>query len=280
MSSSDGDKQGKVNLFTDAALIPSVVMRRLAFALLLLAAAAPALAEEEIFQKAYSLEGISRVSVENVNGQIQAIAWEKPYLRVRAVKKARGGRAEELLRQTEIRVRKEGDEIQIETVNPRRRRLFGFLDYHGRSAQVDYELHLPPGVEAQLETCNGKVSASGFGGTVAADTVNGSIDLRDIAGPVRATTVNGSLRIEFRGPLKQSHLETVNGSVDVAFDRSSGVRYDLETVNGRIEGDFALAVEGKFGPKEARGVYNASASAGTETLRCETVNGSIRLKTN
>jgi hypothetical protein len=255
-------------------------MRRLVLGLLLLTLAAPAMAEEEVFQKAYSLEGISRVSVENVNGQIEAIAWDKPYLRVRAVKKARGGRAEELLKQTEIRVRKEGDQIQIETVNPRRQRLFGFLDYHGKTAHVDYEIHLPPGVEAELETCNGKVAASGFGATVAADTVNGSIDLRDIAGPVRATTVNGSLRIEFRGPLKKSHLETVNGSVEVAFDRNSGVRYDLETVNGRIEGDFELAVQGKFGPKEARGVYNASSSVGTETLRCETVNGSIRLKTN
>jgi hypothetical protein len=39
-------------------------------------------------------------------------------------------------------------------------------------------------------------------------------------------------------------------------------------------------VEGKFGPKEARGVYNASKSDGVETLRAETVNGSIRLKTN
>ena len=44
-------------------------------------------------------------------------------------------------------------------------------------------------------------------------------------------------------------------------------------MNGRIEGDFALAVEGKFGPKEARGKLNG----GGEALRCETVNGTIRL---
>ncbi|MFN2387808.1 MAG: DUF4097 domain-containing protein [Thermoanaerobaculia bacterium] len=255
-------------------------MRRLALVLSLLAAAVPVLGAEDVFQKAYSLEGVTRVSVENVNGHIQAYAWDKPYLKVRAVKTARGGRADELLKLTEIRVRKEGEEIYVETVSPRRRRLFGFLNHGGAGAHVNYEIHLPPGVEAHLETCNGKVGASGFGGTLAADTVNGSIDLRDVAGPVRATTVNGSLRVEFRGIFKKSHLETVNGSVEIAFDRSSALRYDLETVNGRIEGDFALAVEGKFGPKEARGVYNASNAEGVETLRAETVNGSIRLKTN
>jgi DUF4097 and DUF4098 domain-containing protein YvlB len=80
----------------------------------------------------------------------------------------------------------------------------------------------------------------------------------------------------FRGALKESRVETVNGSVDVAFAKASSIRYDLETVNGRIEGDLAIPVEGKFGPKEARGSYNG----GAESLRCETVNGSIRLKAN
>jgi hypothetical protein len=235
-----------------------------------------AAADEQVFEKAYSMEGVSRVSVENVNGKIEAYAWDRPYLKVRAVKSAHGGRADETLRLTEIRVRKSGDGIYLETVNPRRRRLFGFLDFGWRNAHVDYELHLPALAQAKLETCNGKVLAIGLGNSIACDAVNGSIELRDIFGPVRATTVNGSVRIVFRGPLKDSRVETVNGSVDVAFDRQSSIRYALETVNGHIEGDIALAVEGKYGPKEARGTYNG----GAETLRCETVNGSIRLKTN
>lgn len=106
--------------------------------------------------------------------------------------------------------------------------------------------------------------------------MNGSIELREIDGPVKATTVNGSVRLAFKGPFKKSHLETVNGSVEVLFDKSSSIHYDLETINGRIEATFDLNVEGKYGPKEAKGSYNG----GTETLRCETVNGSIRLKTS
>lgn len=251
-------------------------MRKALLVAALFALAAAAGAEEAVFDKAFSMEGVSRVSVENVNGKIEAYAWDRPYLKVRAVKTARGSRASETLRLTEIRVRKSGDEIQLETINPRRRRLFGFLDLGWRNARVDYELHMPALAQARLETCNGKVLATGFGNSIACDAVNGSIELRDIFGPVRATTVNGSVRVVFRGTLRASRVETVNGSVDVAFDRQSSIRYNLETVNGRIEGDFALAVEGKYGPKEARGTYNG----GAESLRCETVNGSIRLKAN
>jgi hypothetical protein len=251
-------------------------MRKALLVLPLLSLAGAAAADDEVFEKAYSMEGVSRVSVENVNGKIEAYAWDRPYLKVKAVKSAHGGRAVETLRLTEIRVRKSGDEIRLETINPRRRRLFGFLDFGWQNAHVDYELHLPALTHARLETCNGKVLAIGFGNSIVCDAVNGSIELKDVFGPVRATTVNGSVRIVFRGPLKDSRVETVNGSVDVAFDRASSIRYNLETVNGRIEGDFELAVEGKFGPKEARGSYNG----GAESLRCETVNGSIRLKAN
>jgi hypothetical protein len=252
-------------------------MRKPLIALLLLTLAAPVFAgsQEDVFEKAYSMEGVSRVSVENVNGHIEATAWDKPYFKVRAVKKAEGGRAEETLRLTEIRVRKVGDEIKVETINPKRRRLFGFLDFGWPNAHVDYELQIPAQAIVRFETCNGKLTASGFAGSLSGDAVNGSIDLSDLAGPTSATTVNGSVRVSFKGPFKKTRIETVNGSIDVAFDKASSVRYDLETVNGRIEGnDLALQVEGKYGPKEARGSYNG----GTETLHCETVNGTITLK--
>jgi hypothetical protein len=253
--------------------------RRTAVALLVLALAAPLRAgggEQEVFEKAYSMEGIAKISVENVNGNIEATAWDKPYFKVYAVKKADGSRAQETLRLTEIRVQKIGSEIKVETVNPKRRRLFGFLDFGGSGSHVDYELKIPSRTDVRFETCNGRLAASGFSGKISSDAVNGSIELAGIAGPTSANTVNGSVRLAFAGPLRNTRIETVNGSIDVAFDKSSSVRYDLETVNGHIEGNFEMPVEGKFGPKEARGSYNG----GTEPLHCETVNGTIRLKTN
>lgn len=253
-------------------------MRKALIALLLLTLARPILAsnQEEVFDKAYSMEGIVKISVENVNGHIEASAWDKPFFKVHAVKRAEGGRAEETLRLTEIRVKKIGSEIRVETVNPKRRRIFGFLDFGGSNAHVDYQLQIPARTEVHFETCNGKLTATGFTGPLSGDAVNGSIELANIEGPATASTVNGSVRLAFHGPLKRSRIETVNGSIDVAFEKASSVRYDLATVNGRIEGDFDLAVEGKFGPKQARGNYNG----GAEMLHCETVNGTIRLKTN
>src|SRR5262245_13080323 len=133
--------------------------RALAAAAAILALAAPLLAgsKEEVFEKTYSMEGVVRVSIENVNGHIEATAWDKPVFKLRAVKKASGGRAEEILRLTEIRVTKVGEEIRVETINPKRRRLFGFLDFGSQNADVDYTLQIPAKAEVRFETCNGKV---------------------------------------------------------------------------------------------------------------------------
>ena len=57
-------------------------MRKLALAaFLLLPAGVLAASQEEVFEKAFSMEGVSRISVQNVNGRIEATAWDRPYLK-------------------------------------------------------------------------------------------------------------------------------------------------------------------------------------------------------
>jgi putative adhesin len=251
-----------------------------AVALALLGPAPPLRADEndpsiERFEKAYELDGIEKVRVQNVNGPVKVSGWEKPYLRVSAVKKAKGGRKAETLRDTEIRISKRGSEIDIETILPKRGRLFGIFDWGGdRGAEVSYELLLPPGVGVDVETVNGRVIAEKRSGSLSLNTVNGSVRVENQTGPLKVNTVNGSVEVAFTGQFRPSNLETVNGSVTVSCAKDSSIRYELQTVNGRIESEFAdLAVKGKWGPKEARGEING----GRERLAVETVNGEVRL---
>jgi hypothetical protein len=75
-------------------------MRKVFTAILLLAWRQPAGGrQEEIFEKAYSMDGVSRVSIENVPQPHQATAWDKPCAKLKALKKAGRRRT---LRLTEI----------------------------------------------------------------------------------------------------------------------------------------------------------------------------------
>ncbi len=236
---------------------------------------APADVATERFEKTYEMEGVQRVRLQNVNGPVRVSTWDRPHLQVEAVKKAKGSRAEQNLRDTQIRILKQGSSINVETILPKQEKLFGFLSFgESRGAEVSYEIRLPAATTVEIETVNGRIVAEGRSGSLSLNTVNGSVRVDSQDAPLHVNTVNGSVDVAFRGPLHASDLETVNGSVSVACSRESSIRYQFSTVNGRIRSDFAgLTVEGKWGPKEARGTFNG----GRDRLAVETVNGEVRL---
>lgn len=248
-----------------------------ALAALLVTAAGPARADdrEERIEKTLELTGIQKVRVQNVNGPVRVESWENPTLWLVAVKRAKGSDAAETLAETEVKIQKTASTIEIETVLPKNRS-WSFFSWWGRaSADVSYELKLPPGVAVQVETVNGRITAERRSGSLVLNTVNGSIRVSGQEGQVRANTVNGSVEVTFAGTARKSDLETVNGSVTLTAARDSSIRYNLQTVNGRIRSEFAdLKVEGKWGPKEARGELNG----GRESVSVETVNGEVRLQ--
>jgi hypothetical protein len=245
----------------------------------LLVAAPPALAAdeatEERVEKSLDLEGIQKVRVQNVNGAVHVETWDSNQLFLVAVKKAKGPSPAETLKETEVRVRKSGSTVEIDTVLPKTKGWGLFSFWTTRSADVSYELKLPAALAVHVETVNGRIVAEHRTGPLVLNTVNGAIRVVAQEGPVRANTVNGSIEVAFSGPVKKSELETVNGSVTVTGSRESSIRYNLQTVNGRIRSEFAeLTVEGKWGPKEARGEFNG----GREPLSVETINGEVRLQ--
>lgn len=228
----------------------------------------------EKVEKTYDLSGVEKVRLQNVNGAVHVFTWEKPTFRMEATKRARGSRSGQTLKETEVRVSKVGPTIEVETILPRQGKFLGFFLGDGKGAEVSYDLWLPGAVVIDVETVNGRILAEKRSGPLALNTVNGSVRVEQQDAPVRVNTVNGSVDVVFSGALRPSDLETVNGSVTVTCSKGSSIRYELQTVNGRIRSDFAgLTVGGKWGPKEARGTYNG----GRDRLAIETVNGEVRL---
>jgi hypothetical protein len=231
-------------------------------------------ATQERFEKKYELVGVRKVRVQNVNGAIQ-IETGGAELQVVAVKKVKSASDSDLLEDTEIRVTKSGSTIDVETILPKRGRFFQWSFFgRGSSADVAYQITLPAALALEAETVNGRVTATNRTGDLVLSTVNGGVRVDGHDGPLKVSTVNGSVEVSFAGPMRQASLETVNGSVTVTCARESSIRCTLQTTNGRIQSQFPeVTVEGKWGPKEARGAING----GRENLTVETVNGDVRL---
>ena len=246
------------------------LFRKLVLALVVASAASTARAESEKFEKAYSLDGVSRVRVENVNGTVEVRTWEKNYIRLTATKTGRRW----ALENTVIRVTQPGPEIRIQTIALHSPHLFSFLFGGHRLAKVEYELLAPAGTPLRLETVNGGVRVEGRRAELHAETVNGSVDLREIrGGPVSAETVNGRITLACESEAEDTRLETVNGSIEASFPAASSIRYHLSSINGRLEaGDRESRGHG-FGGRKLEGEFNG----GRTSVHAETVNGGIRI---
>ena len=228
---------------------------------------------EERFEKTYELSGVRKVRLQNVNGAV-SIETGGENLKVVAVKSVKRGSDSDLLKETEIRVTKTGSSIEIETILPKRGHMFPWF-FFGRSSSADvaYQLTLPASVAVEAETVNGRIGASKRTGDLVLSTVNGAVKVEGQDGPLKVNTVNGSVEVSFLNAMRQSNLETVNGSVTITCAKDSSIRCSLQTTNGRIQSEFPVTIEGKWGPKEARGSING----GKESLAVETVNGDVRL---
>ena len=233
-------------------------------------AAAAVSAATETFEKAYSLEGVSRVRLENVNGGINVRSWDRNYIRVTATKT--GSPAS--LSHTIIRATQPGSEIRIETVSTRRHHVFFFLFSSERLARVEYELLLPATTPIKVETVNGSISIGARKGEIRAEAVNGGIDMRGVDAEVHAETVNGRIFVS-QQTSRETTLETVNGSIEAEFPSDASLRYKLETINGSMEvGERRSHSKHALGMKSFEGEVNG----GRALVKASSVNGSIHVR--
>ena len=249
----------------------TVGLRKTAFlACIWMISAAVAFGATETFEKAYSLDGVSRVRLDNINGAVRVVTWDRNYIRVTAVKTG----SPSTLEHTKIQATQPGDEIRIETISTRRHHFFFFFFDSERVAKVEYELLIPSATWLKVSTVNGAIRVAGRSGETTAETVNGRLDIADARGPIKGETVNGRIYVSFAGASRDASLGTVNGTIDAEYPAEASLHYALSTVNGGIEAGDREAERHRFGAGHS---LSGDFNGGRAQLKASTVNGSIHV---
>lgn len=154
---------------------------------------------------------------------------------------------------------------------------FHFRFFGGPDISVDYTLKVPKTCDIEVRTVNGRVETRGVEGETHVVTVNGTIDLENSGNKeVYAHTVNGRVRARFVNAFQGASLKTVNGSVDAMLPQDASFACDLSQVNGDFEAAFPLTIHSHPGSRRVSGEVNG----GKYDLHIVTVNGNIKLETN
>jgi hypothetical protein len=219
----------------------------------------------EKFNQTYPFDANGTIRVENVNGTVEIIAWDKAEVSLEAEKSAR---TEEGLQRMHLRIEADNRRLSVKTDMEKK---WKFWD--NMNAQVHYKLMVPAGVALEkIDVVNSNIEVTGVKGEVNLSTVNGGVEAEGLASPGRFETVNGSIRVAYAtlptgGGIT---LETVNGSCKVILPAKAAFDLNAETVNGRVSCDFPITLA-KSGKRSLRGAVNG----GGTRIDLESVNGGL-----
>ena len=237
--------------------------------------------EGEAFQWKRALAAGKTIEIKGVNGDITASRATGKDVEVKASKRAKKSDPDEVT--IEVIEHDEGVTICAKYPNSDGRENEcapgdgGHMNFRDNDVQVNFEVRVPAGVRLVARTVNGEIEADGMGGPVEARTVNGGVSI-STTGYADATTVNGSITASMGSAKWPDGLSftTVNGTIRLTLPPGINADVDAQTVNGSIDTDFPVTVQGKFSKRRLRGTIGK----GGQRLDLETVNGGITLRSS
>ena len=234
-------------------------------------------AAEENFSWNGTLTSGKTLEVIDINGGINVKPGTGNAVNVNAVKTSKNGKTSDV----EIKVEQEASGIVVCTLYRREDGSFpsGCRDNtkaRGKrnvDVNVHYTITMPATVNLNAHTVNGGVSVAGLRGDVEAKSVNGNVDV-ETTGHAQASTMNGTIRAKVGKLDQDTKFSTVNGRIVVAVGSALNADISMSTVNGSLETDFPITIQGKMGKRSLKGRIGSGGPA----LELSTVNGGIRIE--
>lgn len=141
---------------------------------------------------------------------------------------------------------------------------------------VSYHLQVPRQSNLSLQTTNGGIRISGVHGDIDFNAKNGGLHLSGLGGSVRGRTSNGGLHVELEGDRWDGEgldVVTTNGGVDLVMPEDYSAELVTGTVNGRLEIDFPVTVQGTVGKR-----IETTIGTGGATVSALTTNGGVTVR--
>ncbi|MDP1581425.1 MAG: hypothetical protein Q8M02_14220 [Candidatus Didemnitutus sp.] len=222
----------------------------------------------ETISRTYPFNADGVISLSNINGEVEIIAWDRHEVSLEAEKIA--SHQEGLQRMT-ILIEHTPALLVIKTELEKKWKF-----WRTARTEVRYKLRVPAGASLQkVGVVNSRIIVRGVRGFVNLDSINGSIIADGLATGGRFDTINGSITVSFAALDASSRvvLDTVNGSCTVKFPESTAFSLAADTINGSITCEFPLTIT-----KKSRRTLRGDVNGGGPRVVLDAVNGNLNVR--
>jgi hypothetical protein len=229
----------------------------------------------EELHKIFPLSAQGRVELENINGPVHIVGWDRAEVKVDAVKSAW---SKDRLAEARIEIDASADRISIRTEYPNHDHTFNFGgdDEHDNPARVEYTISVPRQARLdEIKLVNGRLDIKDVAGEVHASCVNGRMEVQNLQGRTELNTVNGTLDASVsQMPSSGLKLSSVNGRLHVTLPSDASAEVEASTISGSIRNDFGLtAIRHQYVGHSLHGQLGA----GGTLVKLSNVNGTIEI---
>ena len=134
-------------------------------------------------------------------------------------------------------------------------------------------MFVPRRADLSVETQNGGIAIADVNGRIDFTALNGGVVLKRVGGAVRGSTTNGGLVIELAGDRwdgESLDVSTTNGGVIMSVPENYSAHLQTGTVNGSVNVDFPVNVQGKLTKQVAFDL-----GSGGAMVKAMTTNGGV-----
>jgi len=206
---------------------------------------------EQVSEKSYAVNRDVNFSIKNGDGSIRIYGWDKPEMKVQAIKKAYSG---ERLNKIAVNVSVRPGSVSIETHFPPKQ-TWGLFD---RSGTVDYIIVIPKTAKiSHLELANGEVLIDNMRGEA---VISGGLDVIYDWWEQRRFSVEADI---------------VSGNARAFVPSDASFHLVAETRNGRIASDFGAQKERNGG--DVTKIDTVIGTAAGSDIKIRATDGNIKI---
>jgi len=197
----------------------------------------PKIEKRKVYSKSYSISGSDKISIENQFGEVMIKTWDKNEVKMEVTIIATSNteeRAQEILDRISIEDSKNSKGVSFKTNMKNDKKKNDKKNYKEEKMKVNCQVYMPASNPLTLSNQFGATNVPDMKGLVDITSKFGSLTT-GILSNVKMVTVefgvatiesisNGSLIIKF----SRAIINKLDGSVDAAFEHSSGVKLGVE----------------------------------------------------